>query len=233
MRRALAFLVVLALGFVLGIAFHRAGLLQATVAAILPKRPPDLSDGTTYRFVAPLELAFPTKADVVMVGDSMTEAPIWSAAFPDVRVANEGISSDTTDGVLRRMDAILATGAKTAFVMLGINDIRRNVPQADTVANYAKIIDDLRNAGMKVYVESTVYTRNATETAPITALDHALQAMCIQGPCTFVDLNAVLSVDGLERAEFSFDGTHLTPAGYQAWVGVIRPLLEADTDPKP
>lgn len=222
MRPILSFVAVLAVGFALGVEFHRAGLLQATAALVLPKPPPDLSDGPTYRYVAPLERDFPSSASVAMLGDSLTEVPIWGPG-----VANLGISSDTTDGALRRLDVVKAP---TVFVMLGINDIRRGVPLADTLRNYRAIVDGL--SGRKVYVESTLYTRRPEETARITALDDALVAICREKGCTFIDLNPQLSDGGLLRSEFSFDGTHLTPAGYAAWREAISPLLPS-ADPVP
>jgi lysophospholipase L1-like esterase len=238
MRQVLSFVIVLLIGFLLGVAFHRAGLLHTTVAMVLPKRvltkpPPDFSDSTFYQIKAPLEAAFPTKADVVMVGDSLTEMPDWRALFPNVRIANYGISGDSTDGALRRLDAILATGARTAFVMLGINDIYRGIPADITIANFRRLIHALRTSGMSVYVESILFTRQPDEAASIAALNKSLSETCTSGPtCVFIDLNSRLATGDLLRSDFSFDGIHLTPPAYAAWRDAIRPFLPT-TDPRP
>ena len=223
--------VVFLIGFVLGVDFHRAGLVHATVAMVHPKQvpanpTPDLSENFFYRLKAPLQAAFPAKADVVMVGDSLTDLPGWSTLFPNVRIANYGISGDTTDGALRRLDPILATGAGTAFVMLGINDIRRHFPHATTIANFRRLIDALRTAGMTVYVESTLFTRQPEDAASIAALNKSLSETCKNGTnCVFVDLNSRLATGDLLRPDFSVDGTHLTPPAYAAWRDAIRPFL--------
>ena len=157
MRYGLSFVVVLLIGFSLGVAFHRAGLLNASVATILPK--PVLTKKSVLTMLCPdrrlkaaLQAAFPAKANVVMVGDSLTDLPDWTALFANARIANYGISGDTTDGALRRLDPILSTGARTAFVMLGINDIHTGVPAATTIANFRRLIDTLRTAGMSVWM---------------------------------------------------------------------------------
>src|SRR6185369_6092309 len=43
---------------------------------------------------------FGRHADVVMVGDSITDGADWGEMFPGVSIANRGIDGDTTDGVL-------------------------------------------------------------------------------------------------------------------------------------
>jgi len=62
--------------------------------------------------------AFHAPAAVVMVGDSLTDGAEWGELFPGAGIANRGIDGDTTDGVLERMDAILALHPAKAFVMI-------------------------------------------------------------------------------------------------------------------
>jgi len=63
------------------------------------------------------------QADIVMVGDSITEGAEWHELFPNLLIVNRGIGWDTTEGLLHRMESIYSTGAKKAFVMIGINDL--------------------------------------------------------------------------------------------------------------
>ena len=48
------------------------------------------------------------KPDVVMIGDSLTDGAEWREIFPDQKIVNRGIDSDTTDGVLARLDEIVS-----------------------------------------------------------------------------------------------------------------------------
>lgn len=64
---------------------------------------------------------YKTKADIVMVGDSITDGSEWHEMFPQLNIVNRGISGDTTVGVLNRLEGITQTQAKKAFIMIGVN----------------------------------------------------------------------------------------------------------------
>ncbi|WFU70946.1 GDSL-type esterase/lipase family protein [Bradyrhizobium sp. CB2312] len=99
---------------------------------------------------------FHTRADIVMVGDSLTEAAEWHDRLPGKSIANRGIRGDRTDDSLQRMDAILAVGARRAFVMVGFNDFALNQPVAVAFENYGKIVDRLTEQKIDVYIQSTI-----------------------------------------------------------------------------
>ena len=65
---------------------------------------------------------FPARADVVMRGDSLTEVADWRAMLPDVDVANQGISGDTTAGLLLRLDLVRQAQPRVVAIMIGVND---------------------------------------------------------------------------------------------------------------
>lgn len=65
--------------------------------------------------------SYKTKADIVMVGDSITDGAEWHEMFPQLNIVNRGISGDTTVGVLNRLEGITQTQAKKAFIMIGVN----------------------------------------------------------------------------------------------------------------
>src|SRR5690242_16816098 len=46
-------------------------------------------------------------ADVVMLGDSITEGVDWHELFRDQRLLNRGIGGDTSAGVLNRLDEVI------------------------------------------------------------------------------------------------------------------------------
>ncbi|PLR29874.1 hypothetical protein CYR55_22555, partial [Chimaeribacter californicus] len=81
----------------------------------------------TYLFKRDMYKEFHGQGDYVMVGDSITENARWDDIFPDYKIVNRGIAGDDTTGVLERIDDIIATGAKKAFIMIGTNDIDRGM----------------------------------------------------------------------------------------------------------
>ena len=106
---------------------------------------------------------FGRQADVVMIGDSITQAGHWEDIFPTVRIANRGVDWDRTDDVLRRMDTILSVKPEKAFIMIGINDfsMRRSVDEVFT--DYTRIVNELQNNNIQVYIQSTLECRNCGE----------------------------------------------------------------------
>ena len=81
--------------------------------------------------------------DVCFAGDSLTARGLWSEFFPDVAVSNRGIGSDTSEGLLNRLDTVVEGAPDVVFIMIGINDVGHKVPQQETVSNVAAICDGL------------------------------------------------------------------------------------------
>jgi len=127
---------------------------------------------------APAPVAKPAPVDprpvIVAFGDSLTagyglEPGLSYADFLQkeidrrgykFRVVNQGISGDTTDGGVSRMDA--AIGLKPAIVILelGANDGLRGLPVAATRANLTAIVDGFQKAGAKVLLAGMTLPRN-------------------------------------------------------------------------
>jgi lysophospholipase L1-like esterase len=68
----------------------------------------------------------------------------------DVRVINAGMTTDTTQGVLSRLDSAVPQGTRIAIVWVGINDLRAGVPPATVEADRQTIANRLRARGIKV-----------------------------------------------------------------------------------
>ena len=74
------------------------------------------------------------RADVVLLGDSITWGGDWSLYFSDVNLCCLAIPGDEIEQVLYRTDMVVDLESKKIFVMLGING-SRNV-------NYEEILHD-------------------------------------------------------------------------------------------
>lgn len=108
-------------------------------------------------FMLPLTSLAQTKT-IVALGDSNT-AGLWVArqqAFParleailrsrglDVRVINAGVPGDTFEGMWRRIDASVPSGAALVIIQGGYNDLVDRVPPAQIVASLNGILARLR-----------------------------------------------------------------------------------------
>jgi lysophospholipase L1-like esterase len=86
---------------------------------------------------------------VIAAGDSITHHCGWvqlASAESGVPIGNAGMASDTTSGVVKRLDTdVIRLHPKCAILFIGTND-----PTADTVyANYPIMLDRLKEAGIQ------------------------------------------------------------------------------------
>lgn len=111
--------------------------------------------------------AFPAAAEplrLLVLGDSLTAGyglnqgkgftdqlgDALAAAGDNVIVINGGVSGDTSAGGAGRIAWLLADKPDAAIVELGANDALRGLDPADTKRHLARIIDELKAAGIEV-----------------------------------------------------------------------------------
>jgi hypothetical protein len=169
---------------------------------------------------------FPEHADVVMLGDSLTEMADWHAIFPGFDVTNQGISGDTTAGLLDRVDLVIRVKPRLIAMMFGVNDLQQGQPVAEVYGRYANAIGELAAPERCIIVQSTLLTRRGVElNRAISDLNSRLSARCTGDKCDFVDLNASLAPNGELLADATVDGVHLTARGYSLWRDLLLPHL--------
>lgn len=76
------------------------------------------------------------------------------------RVVNMGISGDTTDGGVSRLDAALLVKPKIVILELGANDGLRGLPLERTRANLDLMINSFQGEGAKVILAGMTLPRN-------------------------------------------------------------------------
>lgn len=175
---------------------------------------------------------FRRHGDVVMVGDSITQAGIWEDMFSDVRIVNRGLGADRTDDVLRRMSSILSVRPRRAFVMLGINDISAGRKVDEVFDDYMRIVDALQSGGVSVVIQSTIecsveLLKRCTALLPaIRELNVRLREHALQNNIHFADINSGITSphSGLLKP-YTTDGVHLSATGYEHWREKIRVLV--------
>jgi lysophospholipase L1-like esterase len=197
----------------------------------------DLSQHSSYwRERTSLFRVIGQKADVVMIGDSLTDGAEWNEMFPEQDIVNRGIDGDTTHGVLARLDTILKLEPKEVFVMIGINDFaEQHRPVATVFAHYRTLVRRLSQAGAQVIVQSTLPCNEAKAAwkscaalnPKITQLNKRLAALASgdNDNVTFLDLWPVLAGKGGLKRELTYDGVHLNGEGYRLWKEAIAPHM--------
>ena len=170
-------------------------------------------------------------SDVVMIGDSITDTVDWAELFPGISIANRGLNGDTTEEVLKRLDSVYSTGAKRAFLLIGINDFSNGVSVDTAYSNYEMIIEDLLSHGIQPIIQSTLLAGENREhfNAQVNELNSRLRKLAAIQGIFFIDLNAGLAKRGILEARFTSDDIHLNAAGYEIWKRTIEPVLRQES----
>lgn len=171
--------------------------------------------------------------EIVFLGNSITDGAEWSELLGNKRCRNRGISGDVTDGILLRLDGVTRLKPSSIFILIGINDLSRNITVDEIVINYRKILDRIRNETprTKVYIQSVMPVNPATggnkrlegKTPEIIELNLRLKALAAETGNTYIDLFTPLSdSNNMLPRKFSLDGLHLSYEGYRVWAETIR-----------
>lgn len=172
---------------------------------------------------------------VVFIGDSITRRFALDEYFPDRGLVNRGIYSDTTKGLLHRLETSLGgLDIDKLFIMIGHNDLDLRTDQ-EIIDNIMRIVG--RAKAREVYVQSilpvaagpgSVNSRNAR----IKRINTALRKMCAVKGCHYVDLHKGFRARGGWLAPgLSLDGVHPNGRGYQLWSQLIAPFLGSAGQP--
>jgi len=162
----------------------------------------------------------------VMVGDSLS---MW---FPSDRLPsnhlwlNQGISGDTTWGILQRLNTFANTRPNTIYLMAGVNDLKMGYTDAQIIGNMQKILTRLRqmHPQAQIVVQSILPTRTPRiPNARITNLNQTLQRLSDRYQATYLDLySQMVDYDGFMQAGLTTDGLHLNARGYETWEWQLR-----------
>lgn len=180
------------------------------------------------------ESASQDRGAVVFLGDSITEG--WGgglgAAFPGVKVANRGISGDTTRGVLIRLEEdVLSLDPSAIVLLIGTNDLEEEAPPEVIAANvelmlaaFAQHDSEMPVVLCQILPSSAERKRPAHQIRAVNALYLAAakehpQVLYLETWPLFAGESGDAS-----RAEFP-DLLHPGEVGYAKWAAALRPLF--------
>ncbi|MFM7672468.1 MAG: GDSL-type esterase/lipase family protein [Bacteroidota bacterium] len=173
-----------------------------------------------------------TKGEIVFLGNSITDIGEWAEIWQNSRVKNRGISGDITFGVLARMDEVISAKPKKIFVMIGVNDIARNIPDSVILNNYRRLMDRVRaeSPRTQLIMQSVLPTNNQFKPFKnhygkddhIRAVNAGLRQLCTERGIDFVDLYVrFLDESGRLDSKYTNDGLHLNGSGYMLWKQIL------------
>jgi lysophospholipase L1-like esterase len=168
---------------------------------------------------------FDCKNKIVFIGDSLIGGMDWNKLLGRNDILNKGINGDTTNGVLDRLDFYINQKPKSIFLMIGINDINRNVRMNTIKTNYSKIIDKILSNNIKLFIQSTLNTNTMERNNKVEELNNFLVEQCNLKSIQYVDVNKKLSENNILSPKYSNDGLHVNRDGYIVWKKIILPYI--------
>lgn len=178
--------------------------------------------------------SFPdSKNDIIFLGNSITAGVDWNELLQMDNVKNRGISGDITFGVLERLDEVIEGKPAKVFILIGINDISRNIPDSLIIGNYRKMVQRIQAGSpkTKIYLQTlmpvnntfTQFKNHYNKDERIAKVNAALKSIAAEYKVTLIDLHPqFLDGEGRLRKDFTEDGLHLNAAGYQHWARILK-----------
>jgi lysophospholipase L1-like esterase len=171
---------------------------------------------------------------LVFLGDSITQG--WGddlrGFFTGHKLANRGISGDTTRGVLIRLDDVIELNPSGVVMLIGTNDLARKATPEMVARNVERILEKLHEHNPELpIVLCAVFPSAAKLDRPkekITEVNRLL-AEAVKGDdrITFIDTYTLFADDqGDAKPEEFPDLLHPNKSGYAKWAAKLRPVLE-------
>lgn len=180
---------------------------------------------------------------MILAGDSIS---LWfppQLLPPDITWLNQGISGETSDGLLKRLPLLDETQPKTIFMMIGINDLIRGVSDETILSNQRLIIQDLKwvHPNTQIVVQSIL--PHAGEQASwegrdrlleipnrrIRELNKQLAQIATEEGVKYLDLYPLFADNqGNLRTELTSDGLHLSQLGYLVWRSGLQVFMQVE-----
>ncbi len=182
----------------------------------------------------------------VLVGDSLS---LWfpNELLPPHRTwLNQGISGETSAGLLNRLELLDKTQPEDIFVLIGINDLIRGVKDETILANQEVIIRYLRRVHpqAKIVVQSILPHSGEEATwegrdrllkipnSRIQEINQKLKAIAQKEGVVYLDLYPLFAdADGNLKTELTTDGLHLSGEGYLVWRSALLVLDQFILEP--
>lgn len=172
---------------------------------------------------------------IVFLGNSITQMADWKKLLNDSSVINRGIGGDITFGVLKRLDDIIVRRPSKIFILIGINDIGKDIPDAVIADNVKRIITRILqgSSSTKIYLQSILplnpdmkgFPQHYDKQDHVINTNKLLKAAAESLKIDFVDLFPVFTdAKGRLNEKYSVEGLHLVPngEGYKIWVDHLR-----------
>lgn len=171
--------------------------------------------------------------DVIFLGNSITAGTDWPELLQLPTAKNRGISGDISFGVLERLSEVTEGKPAKVFILIGINDISRNIPDSIIIRNYRMMMTRIQQESPKTRIyfqtllpvnnEFTQFKNHYNKDEHIAAVNNAIRSFATEKNVTVIDLHPkFLNSEGKLDKKLCIDGLHLNPEGYKVWALLLQ-----------
>jgi lysophospholipase L1-like esterase len=168
------------------------------------------------------------ECDLIFLGDSITEKwdrELWSRHYAPRRAFNYGISGDTTQALLHRLDnpALKSLRPKVAVVLIGTNNVSNSAE--DIAAGVAAVVNKTRAIFPGVRVILLDILPNGRRTELMAEANRLISANADGEAVHHLDLAPLMVPENGNWRGLDDDRLHLAREGYRIWHEAMEPLL--------
>jgi lysophospholipase L1-like esterase len=168
------------------------------------------------------------EVDVAFLGDSLTDGYDLQKYYPQYTVVNRGIGGDTTFDLEGRLQvSAYDLKPKVVVMLIGANNFQTMFENYERIVSGLK--DNLPDTEI-VLLSLTSMSKEWGKNNNIACFNNVkIRKVAEKYGCTYVDLFYPLlntETNGIYD-EYTTDGGHLTPKGYEVMTAIITPVLES------
>ena len=174
-----------------------------------------------------------TEGEILILGNSLTNNCWWNEFLP-FKTLNRGISGDIVEGVIDRIDNVIAQKPSKILLMIGVNDIINDttVTPESICKSYKRLVEIIKRElpDTKLYVQSmlplnpiTPYYKGRNEKS--IEINKFLQSNTSMGYEYLNIAPALMDENGDLSLKYTCDGIHLLPTGYLEWIKILNPIF--------
>ncbi len=214
-------------------------LCFAHAAHATPDQPTDVASDQNYAprlnyhayFGDYLTLMKARRAEIIFIGDSITEQWRWGAGLPvwrrhfEERAFDFGLGADKTQHTLWRLQNIDLSfmSPKLAVIMIGTNNVLDTPAEIATGVKAVVAATEKKFPGIKVVLMSIL--PNARANDKMATVNLMLRLMADPPRVNYLDLAAQFTPEGDNWKGLSRDKLHLSAQGYEQWANALTELL--------
>ena len=206
--------IALSIGFAWGVLMMRREVFPFALVRRLIRGPggPDPERKAIRDFFS----AYPRRAEIVFIGDSLFSNIHWQDVFPGQSVVTRAIGGETTAQILGWFQSAVATQAPIAVLLAGTNDTIQGIPTNEAFANIAAMQRDYPGR-LFVLTLPPCAGSDQQRLARVRALNAKLR-----------ELPDIIDIFPLILPSHLADSTHFNHAGNEVMISAIEETLSAE-----